>query len=79
MQHNTRTDLVIGLKYYGILCQKCGKHLPLVFDDPDHPEVMHTVRGYRPHSYLCPYCGHTAEYHSDEMKNRVLTQLPNKG
>jgi len=51
MQHNTPTDLVRGLKYYGILCQKCGKHVPLVLDDPDHPEVVHTVHGYRPHSY----------------------------
>jgi hypothetical protein len=27
-------------------------------------------------TYLCPYCGYSAGYRADELKSRMLTELP---
>ncbi len=66
------TDLVVGTNYYGVLCGRCGKHVPLL---AGHKPVRWDL-GSKPATYVCPYCGHSAEYRADELKSRMLTELP---
>ena len=66
------TDLIVGTNYYGVLCGRCGKHVPLLARN----RTVRWALGSRPGTYLCPFCGYSAGYRADELKSRMLTELP---
>jgi len=67
-----KMHLVVGTNYYGVLCGRCGKHVPLLARN----KPVRWTMGSKPGTYLCPYCGYSAEYRADELKSRMLTELP---
>src|SRR6516165_6909 len=66
------THLIVGTNYYGVLCGRCGKHVPLLARN----RPVRWALGSKPGTYLCPYCGYSAGYRADELKSRMLTELP---
>ena len=68
-QHSAH--LVVGTNYYGVLCGRRGKHVPLLARN----KPVRWALGSKPGTYLCPY-GYSAEYRADELKSRMLTELP---
>jgi hypothetical protein len=69
-------DLVVGKKYFGVLCKVCRKHIPMAADDAQNPKTIYTPPGAKDLAVFCPYCGHNAEYSPSELKSRTLTALP---
>ena len=69
-QHSAH--LVVGTNYYGVLCGRCGKHVPLLARN----KPVRWALGSKPGTYLCPYRGYSAGYRADELKSRILTELP---
>ena len=67
-----KMHLVVGTNYYGVLCGRCGKHVPLLARN----KPVRWALGSKPGTYLCPYCGYSAGYRADELKSRMFTELP---
>ena len=59
------TYLIVGTNYYGVLCGRCGKHVPLLARN----RPVRWALGSKPGTYLCPYCGYSAGYRADELKS----------
>jgi ribosomal protein L37E len=68
----------VGMTYLGVLCRRCGEHIPMVHDTPEDAklvDVPDSTRGV-PIIAFCPFCGFSARYRDDELTSKTLTKIP---
>ena len=72
------TELKVGTPYLGVLCRRCGEHIPTAADDSLAAKTIDMPRSTKgePIGAFCPFCGFLARYNSDELKSRTLNKLP---
>jgi hypothetical protein len=72
------SELKVGMPYLGVLCRRCGEHIPMVQDDPSAPKTVYVPDSAKdqPMGVFCPFCGFSARYRSNELKSRTLAKLP---
>jgi RNase P subunit RPR2 len=69
------SDLKVGMSYLGVLCRRCGEHIPMVQDDPLATKTVDVATKDEPIIVFCPFCGLSARYRNDELTSRTFTKI----